>query len=35
MAMERVILAKEAHEEHPKAEAQKVRNAFLSSISHD
>ncbi len=35
MAMERVILAKEAHEERLKAEAQHVRNAFLSSISHD
>ena len=35
MAMERVILAKEAHEERLKAEAHHVRNAFLSSISHD
>ena len=35
MAMERVILAKEAHEERLKAEAQNVRNTFLSSVSHD
>ena len=35
MAIERVILAKEAHEERLKAEAQHVRNAFLSSVSHD
>jgi two-component system, OmpR family, sensor histidine kinase KdpD len=35
MAMERVMLAKEAHEEHLKAEAQNVRNTFLSSVSHD
>jgi two-component system sensor histidine kinase KdpD len=35
MAMERVILAKEAHEERLKAESQNVRNAFLSSVSHD
>jgi len=35
MAMERVILAKEAHEERLRAEAQNVRNTFLSSVSHD
>ena len=35
MAMERVMVAKEAHEEHLKAEAQNVRNTFLSSVSHD
>jgi two-component system sensor histidine kinase KdpD len=35
MAMERVMLAKEAHEQHLKAEAQNVRNTFLSSVSHD
>jgi len=35
MAMERVLLAKEAHEEHLKLEAQNVRNTFLSSVSHD
>jgi two-component system sensor histidine kinase KdpD len=35
MAIERVMLAKEAHEEHLKAEAQNVRNTFLSSVSHD
>ncbi len=35
MAMERVMLAKEAHEERLKAEAQNVRNTFLSSVSHD
>ena len=35
MAMERVMLAKEAHEERLKAEAQHVRNTFLSSVSHD
>ena len=35
MAMERVILAKEANEERLKAEAQNVRNTFLSSVSHD
>lgn len=35
MAMERIMLAKEAHEERLKAEAQNVRNTFLSSISHD
>ncbi|MFH1080733.1 MAG: sensor histidine kinase KdpD [Pseudomonadota bacterium] len=35
MAVERVMLAKEAHEERLKAEAQNVRNTFLSSVSHD
>ena len=35
MALERVILAKEAHEERLRAEAQNVRNTFLSSVSHD
>lgn len=35
LAMERVMLAKEAHEERLKAEAQNVRNTFLSSVSHD
>ncbi len=35
MAMERIILAKEAHEERLRAEAQNVRNTFLSSVSHD
>lgn len=35
MAMERVLLAKEAHEEHLKLEAENVRNTFLSSVSHD
>lgn len=35
MAIERVFLAKEAHEEHLKLEAQNVRNTFLSSVSHD
>jgi len=35
MAMERVMLAKEAHEERLKTEAQNVRNTFLSSVSHD
>lgn len=35
MAMERVMLAKEAHVERLKAEAQNVRNTFLSSVSHD
>jgi two-component system sensor histidine kinase KdpD len=35
MAIERIILAKEAHDERLKAEAQKVRNTFLSSVSHD
>ncbi len=35
VAMERVLLAKEAHEERLKAEAQNVRNTFLSSVSHD
>jgi two-component system, OmpR family, sensor histidine kinase KdpD len=35
MAMERVMLAKEAHVERLRAEAQHVRNTFLSSVSHD
>jgi len=35
MTMERVMLAKEAHQERLKAEAEHVRNAFLSSVSHD
>ncbi len=35
MAVERVQLAKEVQEEHLKAEAQNVRNTFLSSVSHD
>lgn len=35
LAVERVMLAKEAHEERLKAEAQNVRNTFLSSVSHD
>jgi two-component system sensor histidine kinase KdpD len=35
MAIERVLLAKEVQEEHLKAEAQNVRNTFLSSVSHD
>lgn len=35
MAMERVMLAKEAHEERLNAEAQNIRNTFLSSVSHD
>lgn len=35
MAMERIMLAKEVQEEHLKAEAQNVRNTFLSSVSHD
>ena len=35
MAIERVMLAKEVQEEHLKAEAQNVRNTFLSSVSHD
>jgi len=35
LAMERVMLAKEVQEEHLKAEAQNVRNTFLSSVSHD
>jgi two-component system sensor histidine kinase KdpD len=35
MAMERVMMAKEAHEERLKSEAQNVRNTFLSSVSHD
>ncbi len=35
MAIERVMLAKEAHQERLKAEAQNVRNTFLSSVSHD
>ncbi len=35
MAMERVLLAKEAHDERLKAQAQDVRNTFLSSVSHD
>jgi two-component system, OmpR family, sensor histidine kinase KdpD len=35
MARERVVLAKEAHEEHLRAEAQNIRNTFLSSVSHD
>jgi len=35
MAMERILLAKEAHEERLKLEAQNVRNTFLSSVSHD
>lgn len=35
MATERVMLAKEAHQERLKAEAQNVRNVFLSSVSHD
>jgi len=35
MAIERVMLAKEAHQERLKAEEQNVRNTFLSSISHD
>ncbi len=35
MAMERVMFAKEAHDEHLKVEAQNVRNTFLSSVSHD
>jgi two-component system sensor histidine kinase KdpD len=35
MAIERVMLAKEAHEERLKAEAQNIRNTFLSSVSHD
>ncbi|MCK9363707.1 MAG: sensor histidine kinase KdpD [Syntrophales bacterium] len=35
MAMERIMLAKEVQEEHLKAEAQNVKNTFLSSISHD
>lgn len=35
MALERVTLAKEAHQERLKAEAQNIRNTFLSSVSHD
>ena len=35
MALERVLLAKEAHQERLKAEAQNIRNTFLSSVSHD
>jgi two-component system sensor histidine kinase KdpD len=35
MAIERVILAQKAHQERLKAESQKVRNTFLSSVSHD
>jgi len=35
MAMERVILAQEAHKEHLQAEAQNLRNILLSSVSHD
>ena len=35
MALERVMHAKEAHDERLRAEAQNVRNAFLSSVSHD
>ena len=35
MAIERVMLAKEAHQERLKAEAEHVRNTFLSSVSHD
>ena len=35
MARERVLLAKQAHEEHLRAEAQNVRSTFLSSVSHD
>ncbi len=35
MAMERVMLAKEVHEERLKAEGEHVRNTFLSSVSHD
>jgi two-component system sensor histidine kinase KdpD len=35
MATERVVLAKEAHDERLKAEAQNMRNTFLSSVSHD
>jgi two-component system sensor histidine kinase KdpD len=35
MAMERVILAQEAQRERLNAEAQSLRNVFLSSVSHD
>jgi two-component system sensor histidine kinase KdpD len=35
MAIERVMLAKEAHEERLKAESHNIRNTFLSSVSHD
>lgn len=35
MALERIMLAKEAHEERLKAETQNIRNTFLSSVSHD
>jgi two-component system sensor histidine kinase KdpD len=35
MALERMMLAQEAHRERMKAESQSLRNAFLSSISHD
>ena len=35
MALERVMLAKEAHQERLKAETQNIRNTFLSSVSHD
>ncbi|MHB9098270.1 MAG: DUF4118 domain-containing protein [Syntrophales bacterium] len=35
MAIERVMLAKEVQKEHMRAEAQNVRNTFLSSVSHD
>ena len=35
VAVERTILAKESHEARIQAESEKMRNALLSSISHD
>ena len=35
IAMERTVLAKESHEARISAESEKMRNALLSSISHD
>jgi two-component system sensor histidine kinase KdpD len=35
MALERVMLAQEAHRERLNAESQSMKNTFLSSVSHD
>lgn len=35
LALERTLLAKESHESRLEAESEKMRNALLSSISHD
>jgi two-component system sensor histidine kinase KdpD len=35
MAIERIVLAQEVNKEHLNAETQRIRNSFLSSVSHD